>query len=194
MNGWMYFLFAALTQQVVLTTGLGSALSLRLSRHPSLIWQFGGLQTAFAAAAAALTFPIDRWLAPADFAKWLRPLVMIAAVAVLYLLVYAVLCRLPGTSTASLVKLLPVAAFNNVTVGVMLIVNHQFAIRLPAAIGLAAGASVGLTLLSLLIGALRRITDRSEVPIPFRGLPLLLVCLGLLALGLCGFASSVSFI
>lgn len=194
MSGRIYFLLAALVQNFVLTTGFGSSVVLRTSRNPALLLRFGVLQTVFASVAAFSAYPIDGRLGISQGAKMVRPLVMIGVVSVLYLLVYLLLSLRKSRVSDSMKKMLPSAAFNNVTVGVLLIANHQFALSLAGTFGFAAGASVGMLLLCLLMGALRRQVDHTAVPVPFRGLPLLLISFGLIALALCGFSPVVGFI
>lgn len=188
MNAFLYLLTAAVLQNFVLSTGFGSSMALRLSRRPSTLLSFGGLLAVFAALSVAAVYPLDKWLALQPMVKFFRPLLIIAVVAVLYIVLYAVLslCK-----WRNLRRMLPTAAFNNVTVGILLIINHQFTLPLITALALSVGAVIGFTVLSLLIGDLRRRLDHPDVPIAFRGLPLLLVCLGLLALGLMGFSSSI---
>ena len=65
---------------------------------------------------------------------------------------------------------------------------------LPGAIGLSLGSCLGFLLLSLLTAEARERTDNPDVPQAFRGLPITLVYLGLMALALLGFKSGVSFI
>ena len=107
---------------------------------------------------------------------------------------YGALKSVRHPAAANLLKMLPTAAFNNMTVGVLLIVNHQFALPLGSAMMLSIGAALGFTLLTLMVGYLRSRLDHPSIPVAFRGLPILLISLGLLALGLMGFASSIALI
>lgn len=91
-------------------------------------------------------------------------------------------------------RLLPLAAFNNLVIGMALIINHQFALGLAGAIGLSLGASLGFVLLSWLTAEGIERTDNPDMPQAFRGLPSTLLYLGILALALLGFTSSFSFI
>ena len=188
MNAFLYLLTAAVLQNFVLSTGFGSSMSLRLSRRPSTLLSFGGLLAVFSLLSVAAVHPLDKLLAMQPLVKFFRPLLIIAVVSVLYILLYAVLSIVKWHG---LRRMLPTVAFNNVTVGILLIINHQFTLPPITALALSIGAVIGFTALSLLIGDLRRRLDHPDVPIAFRGLPLLLVCLGLLALGLMGFSSSV---
>ncbi len=194
MNAWVYFITAAVVQNFVLTTGFGSSLVLRLSRRPSMLWSFGGLLIVFSSLLVLVVYPLDNAIGIGATAKLLRPLLIVATVSILYAALYGIFKLIRHPFVASLRKMLPTAAFNNMTVGVSLIVNHQFALPISSAVALAAGTAVGFTLLSLLIGYLRHRLDHPSIPVAFRGLPIWLVSLGLLALGLMGFSPMVPLI
>ena len=190
----MYLLTAALIQNFVLTTGFGSSLGLRLSRRASMLLPFGALLTVFAAVSVVAVYPLDAALGTSHVAKHLRPLVIVAVVAVLYAAFYGILKLVRHPASSSLRKMLPTVAFNNLTVGILLIVNHQFALPLGAAVALAVGVAVGFTLLSQLLGYLRTQLDHPMIPVAFRGLPILLISLGLLTLGLMGFSTNLAWL
>ena len=79
-------------------------------------------------------------------------------------------------------------------IGVALIVNHLFSVSLAGAVGLSLGSCLGFLVLSLLTAEARDRMDNPDVPQAFRGLPIALVYLGLMALALLGFKTGVSFI
>lgn len=194
MNAFLYLVTVALFQNFVLTTGFGSSLSVRLSRRPATALSFGGLLTVFSVVAVLITYPLDAAIGNSATAKLLRPLLIVAVVSVVYAVFYGALKSIRHPAAVNLLKMLPTAAFNNMTVGVLLIVNHQFALPLGSAMMLSIGAALGFTLLTLMVGYLRSRLDHPSIPVAFRGLPILLISLGLLALGLMGFASSIALI
>ena len=91
-------------------------------------------------------------------------------------------------------RMLPMAAFNNLVIGIALIVNHQFALSFPGAVGLSLGACGGYLLLSWMTAEGMERLDNPDVPKAFRGLPATLIYLGIIALALMGFSGSVSMI
>jgi len=91
-------------------------------------------------------------------------------------------------------RLVPVAAFNNLVIGIAIIINHQFAVNLPGAIGLALGTCAGFLMLSWLTTEGIERLDNPDVPKAFRGLPSVLLYLGILSLALMGFSGSVSIL
>lgn len=115
---------------------------------------------------------------------------MIAIAAVLYILTVVVLRRFLPAVFQRLSRLLALAAFNNVVIGIALISNHRFS-SLPSAIGLSLGACLGFLVLAWLTAEGMERLDNPDMPQSFRGLPATLVYLGLLALALLGFFQNV---
>lgn len=194
-GSFMLFLFAtAVTQNVVLTTGFGSSMLLRIVRHPRDILPFSGILGVFSVLTVTVAYPLDALIGTDFFAKLLRPLMVVGIAAVLYLLSVLLLRHLAPAVYTRTEKMLPLAAFNNLVIGVALICNHSFALPLIGAVGLALGCCVGFTVLSLLTAEGLERLDSPDIPPAFRGLPATLIYIGLLALAILGFASSVSLI
>lgn len=186
------FLAAALFSNLVLSTGFGSSLLLRVTRRPKELLWFSGTMLLFAVLTTISTY----YVLPLFTFKgghYLRPLAIIVAVTVLYLLAVLLLKKALPALYKRVELWLPMAAYNNVVVGVCLLANHQIAVTLLGAIGMAAGACVGFCLLSLLVAEAREQMDHSDMPRAFRGLPVTLLWFGLMALAMLGFSSSISF-
>jgi Na+-translocating ferredoxin:NAD+ oxidoreductase RnfA subunit len=122
----------------------------------------------------------------------LFPIVGIAVV--LYTVITPIFAKAAPRMYARIGKLFPLAAFNNLVIGVALICNHSFSLSLFGAIGLALGCCVGFVVLSYLTAEGIERVDNPDIPAAFRGLPILFLYVGLLALAVMGFSSSVSFI
>lgn len=193
-----FLLVAAIVQNLVLTTGFGTSIMLRVVRRPRDLWWFGGLLTVFSVLTVLIAYPIDALAAARWGTGWtvklFRPVAIILIAALLYLLAVCLTRRfLPGLY-GRIQRLLPLAAFNNVVVGVALVVNHQYRIELFPAVGLAAGSCLGFLLLSWLTAEGMERLDNPDMPASFRGLPATLVYLGILALALMGFTPVFSLI
>lgn len=191
---FVFLLATALLQNLVLTTGFGSSVMLRIVRRPADIWLFGGFLTVFSVLTVLIAYPLDMLIGTSPTAKLLRPLMMIAIAALLYAITAFWLYKALPSLYRRVSRLLPLAAFNNLVIGMALIINHQFALGLAGAIGLSLGASLGFVLLSWLTAEGIERTDNPDMPQAFRGLPSTLLYLGILALALLGFTSSFSFI
>lgn len=181
-------LSAAFIQNVVLTTGFGSSVMLRTTRKRRDILPFSILLCLFTVLTVLICFPLDALIGTSVVAKWCRPLMIVMVTALLYIAVALLLKKRFSAVYARVRRLLPMAAFNNLVIGIALIVNHQFAVGLPGALGLAFGACLGFLLLSWLTAEGMERLDNPDVPGAFRGLPSVLIYLGVLALALLGFS------
>lgn len=189
----IYLLAAAFIQNLVLTTGFGSSMMMRIVRRPADILPFGGLLTFFTLLTVAIAYPLDLAIGTSYLSKLFRPLMMVVIVSLLYLFAYGLVKKSVRLSQR-IGHLLPLAAFNNVVIGVALIINHQFFATFWGAVGLGIGASVGFVLLVLVLAEGNRRADHPDMPDAFRGLPASLLYMGILALALMGFSGSVSFV
>ncbi len=190
----LFFLLVATTQNLVLTTGFGSSSMIKLVRRPKQLFRFGVLLLFFSVVTTALFFPIDRLLLPDTwFARMIRPFILLVLTGLLYLGCTAYLSR-SAEQYRPLRYILPLAAFNNVVIGVSLLINYQVSVSFFPAIGIAAGGAVGFVLLSALTAEAVERLDNPDIPRAFRGLPATLVYLGLLALALMGFKTKLNLI
>ncbi len=190
----IFLLAAAFIQNLVLSTGFGTSVMLRMSRKRQNILPFSILLCLFTVGTVLVCYPLDMLIGTGVVAKWFRPLMIMAVTAVLYIAAALLLKAKFPALYARVSRMLPMAAFNNMVIGVALIVNHQFALSLPGAIGLGIGACGGYLLLSWLTAEGMERLDNPDVPKAFRGLPSVLIYLGILALALMGFSGSVSMV
>ena len=190
----LYLLAAAVLQNFVLSTGFGSSMTIHAARRPRDILLFGGLLTGFCLGTLLLSYPLNLLIGNGYWAKLFRPLLLISLTALLYILVVLVLRKAAPGAYDRVRRLLPLTAFNNVVVGIALIANQQLVVTFWGMVGLGLGTCIGVVLLCKLTAEARERTDHPDMPGAFRGLPSLLVFLGLLALALLGFSSSVRFL
>lgn len=193
-NTLLYFLAAAFTQNLVLTTGIGSALTLRMTRRTKNHGIFALCLLAFSVLTISCFYPIDHTLGTGEWAKLIRPLILVAISAVWYLVSLAFFKRLFPRFYEEIRTMLPLAAINTVVTGIGLIANHQFHCSFLMCIGLAAGACIGFILVFLLLGEGIDRMQHEEMPKAFAGLPAQFLYLGILALALCGFSANISFV
>lgn len=189
----LYLLAAALLQNLVLTTGFGSSMMMRIVRRPADLLPFGGLLTLFVTLTAMITYPLDTLVGTSYLAKLFRPFTLVVVTSLLYVLVYLLL-RKSVRLSRRLDHLLPLAAFNNIVVGVALILNHQFVTSFGGAVGFSLGAGAGFVLLAAVLSDGIRRADHPAMPDAFRGLPSALLYMGILTLALLGFSGQFSFI
>ena len=186
------FLFAtAVAQNIVLTTGFGSSMLLRIVRHPKEIVLFSAVLSGFSVLTVVIGYPLDMLIGTDFEAKLIRPLMITGVVALLYCLASSITSKCIPVLYARIGKFLPLAAFNNLVIGVALICNPKFSTSLLGAVGLALGCCIGFVLLSLITAEGIERMDNPDIPAAFRGLPIMLVYVGLLALAILGFSPSL---
>lgn len=188
-----FFVTVALIQNIVLTTGFGASLMLHIVRKPKNIWLFTAIMAGFAVLTVIAGYPLDLHFGTGVDHLW-RPLMMVGITAVLYILATLFLKWLAPAFYSRVEKMLPLAAFNNLVTGVALVSNAHFGYGLGGNIGLAIGASLSFGLLTWLVAEGIERMDNPDMPEAFRGMPSILLYVGILALALMGFASSFSFI
>lgn len=195
MRDLLYWLFAtAVIQNVILTTGFGSSMLLRVLNKKSDILKFGGVLSFFLIATVLIGYPIDMWMGRELAAKMWRPLVMVGIAAALYAAVTAVTAAVSVPFYKKIKPYVGPAAFNNLTIGLALIANHKVALSFWGTLGLAVGTCIGFMLLGWLTLEGRARMETSAIPPSFRGVPVTFLYLGLVALAMLGFSGGSGLI
>ena len=162
-----YALLAVFAQNAVFTRALG------VSRLVQLV-------TPFAWYAGSRIAPL------ANRAQ-LRPLVYIASIAVVCVLEHAVLWLAKGLPHRSaLLRIVPLAGLNSCVLGTVLVERTQ-SFTLGQSLGFGLGSGLGYVLAVLLVTEARHRLRSKAIPEAFRGLPITLVYIGVLALAIYGF-------
>lgn len=188
-----FFVTVALLQNVILTTGFGSSVMLHMVRKPKNIWLFSGLLAIFSTLTVIIAYPLDRAFGTEMTNLW-RPFMMIAITAVLYVVFTLLLKWLAPNFYTRVSRMLHMAAFNNLVTGIALICNAHFAVGLGGNIGLAIGSSLSFGILTWLTAEGIERMDNPDMPEAFRGMPSILLYVGLLGLALMGFTSTFTLI
>ena len=188
-----FFITIALLQNIVFTTGFGSSSVLRVVRKPRTVWLFSAILTVFSILTVVIAYPLDKLCGTAITNFW-RPPMLLAITAVLYIVAVPILKRFFTPFYERVNRMLPLAAFNSLVVGIALVSNVQFASSLGGIIGLAIGACLGFALLTFLVDEGIERLDNPDMPEAFRGMPATLLYIGILALAFMGFTSDFSLI
>lgn len=196
MRDFLWYLLAlALVQNTVLSTGLGTSVILRMTRQPRDLTLYGGLLCGFSVLSTLLFYPFKQlWLSSLPSARLFSPVVIVGLVVLLYLLTVLILRLRAPQLLDRIQRILSLAAFNNLLIGLLLITEFSMSTNLWGAIGAAIGASLGFLLLSRLIADALRRADNPDMPAAFKGFPIALLYLGLLALALSGFTPMVNLL
>ena len=183
-----YALLAIFAQNAVFTRALGVSRMVQLvgdDRTSSAL--FGMMLCITQVLVAPVAFLAGRFIAPLDNRAQLRPLVYVAAIAVVCTaeeLVLGLGRRLP--LAGKLLRIVPVAALNSCVLGTVLVERTQN-FTLMQSLGFGLGSGVGYLLAVLLVTEAQHRLRSKAIPSAFRGLPITLVYIGVLALAIYGF-------
>ena len=173
-----YALLAIFAQNAVFTRALGVSRMVQLvgdDRTSSAL--FGMMLCITQVLVAPVAFIAGGFIAPLDNRAQLRPLVYIASIAVVCLAEHLVLW---------LLRIVPLAALNSGVLGTVLVERTQ-SFTLGESLGFGLGSGLGYVLAVLLVTEARHRLRSRAIPKAFRGLPITLVYIGVLALAIYGF-------
>ena len=183
-----FFVSVALLENVILTTGFGASVMLHMVKKPKKIWLFSIIMGVFTVLTVTAAYPLDRYFGT-DLNNVWRPFMMVAITVVLYVVFSLLLMWLLPRFYKRIRRLLPMAAFNNLVVGIALVCNAHYGTNLAGNLGLAVGSALSFGAITWLTAEGIERMDNPDMPEAFRGMPSTLLYVGLLALALMGFAS-----
>ncbi len=183
-----YALLAVFAQNAIFTRALGVSRLVQLvgdDRTSSVLF---GLQLCITQVLMApIAWYAGSWITPLTNRAQLRPLVYmacIAAVCVLEQLVLWAAKSLPYRS--ALLRIVPLAGLNSCVLGTVLVERTQ-SFTLGQSLGFGLGSGLGYVLAVLLVTEARHRLRSKAIPEAFRGLPITLVYIGVIALAIYGF-------
>ena len=175
-----YAVMAVFAQNAVFTRALGVSRLVKLVDDTTVdSLTFGALLCAVQLISAPLGYFVNLWLAQYPYRMYIRPLVMVLCSTVAFfivLLVVVVFFRLHGAR--EIVAVLPMATFNTCILGTLFISTIQ-SFSLVQTMGFALAVQV--------VTEGQRKLQSDAVPATFRGLPITLLYIGILALAIYGF-------
>ena len=188
-----YALLAVFAQNAVFTRALGvSRLVQLVGDDRTSSWLFGMQLCITQVLVTPFAWYAGSRIAPLANRAQLRPLVYIASIAVVCVLEHAVLWLAKGLllrslpRRAQLLRIVPLAALNSGVLGTVLVERTQ-SFTLGQSLGFGLGSGLGYVLAVLLVTEARHRLRSKAIPEAFRGLPITLVYIGVLALAIYGF-------
>ena len=183
-----YALLAVFAQNAVFTRALGVSRMVQLvadDRTSSAL--FGMMLCITQVLVAPLAFMAGGLIAPLANRAQLRPLVYVASIAVVCVAEHLVLWLLRGLPRrGQLLRIVPLAGLNSCVLGTVLVERTQ-TFTLEQSLGFGLGSGLGYVLAVLLVTEARHRLRSKAIPTAFRGLPITLVYIGVLALAIYGF-------
>ena len=182
-----YAVLAIFAQNAVFTRGLGvSRLVQLVGDERTSSWWFALMLCITQVLVAPLAFYAGRLLAPLPNRAQLRPVVYLACIAVVCLFELVVLKLAKGPRSGQLIRILPIAAVNSGVLGTVLVERTQ-SFTLEQSIGFGLGSGLGYLLAVMLVTEAQNRLRSRAIPEAFRGLPITLIYIGVLALAIYGF-------
>ena len=182
-----YAVLAIFAQNAIFTRGLGvSRLVQLVGDKRTSSWWFALMLCITQVLVAPLAFYAGRLLAPLPNRAQLRPVVYLACIAVVCLFELVVLKLAKGPRSGQLIRILPIAAVNSGVLGSVLVERTQ-SFTLEQSIGFGLGSGLGYLLAVMLVTEAQNRLRSRAIPEAFRGLPITLIYIGVLALAIYGF-------
>ena len=182
-----YAVLAIFAQNAIFTRGLGvSRLVQLVGDKRTSSWWFALMLCITQVLVAPLAFYAGRLLAPLPNRAQLRPVVYLVCIAVVCLFELVVLKLAKGPRSGQLIRILPIAAVNSGVLGTVLVERTQN-FTLEQSIGFGLGSGLGYLLAVMLVTEAQNRLRSRAIPEAFRGLPITLIYIGVLALAIYGF-------
>ena len=183
-----YALLAVFAQNAIFTRALGVSRLVQLvgdDRTSSVLF---GLQLCITQVLMApIAWYAGGWINPLTNRAQLRPLVYMACIAVVCVLEQLVLWAAKSLPYRSaLLRIVPLAGLNSCVLGTVLVERTQ-SFTLGQSLGFGFGSGLGYVLAVLLVTEARHRLRSKAIPEAFRGLPITLVYIGVIALAIYGF-------
>ena len=182
-----YAVLAIFAQNAIFTRGLGvSRLVQLVGDKRTSSWWFALMLCITQVLVAPLAFYAGRLLAPLPNRAQLRPVVYLVCIAAVCLFELVVLKLAKGPRSGQLIRILPIAAMNSGVLGTVLVERTQ-SFTLEQSIGFGLGSGLGYLLAVMLVTEAQNRLRSRAIPEAFRGLPITLIYIGVLALAIYGF-------
>ena len=182
-----YAVLAIFAQNAIFTRGLGvSRLVQLVGDKRTSSWWFALMLCITQVLVAPLAFYAGRLLAPLPNRAQLRPVVYLVCIAVVCLFELVILTLAKGPRSGQLIRILPIAAVNSGVLGTVLVERTQ-SFTLEQSIGFGIGSGLGYLLAVMLVTEAQNRLRSRAIPEAFRGLPITLIYIGVLALAIYGF-------
>ena len=182
-----YAVLAIFAQNAVFTRSLGvSRLVQLVGDERTSSWWFALMLCITQVLVAPLAYFAGSFIAPLPNRAQLRPAMYLTCIAAVCLFELLVLKLAKGPRSGQLIRILPVAAVNSGVLGTVLVERTQ-SFTLEQSLGFGLGSGLGYLLAVMLVTEAQNRLRSRAIPEAFRGLPVTLIYIGVLALAIYGF-------
>ena len=181
---------AALVNNVVLSRFLGLCPFLGVSKKTSTALGMGAAVIAVITLSSAITFVIDHFILR-DNLVYLRTIVFILIIAALVQTVEIILKKKMPSLYKALGVYLPLITTNCAVLGVA-IDSAQKSYTFAETMIYSIGTAIGFLIAIFLMAGIRERIEHNDIPESFKGMPIVLVTAGLMAIAFFGFKGTIS--
>lgn len=182
-----YAVLAIFAQNAVFTRSLGvSRLVQLVGDERTSSWWFALMLCITQVLVAPLVYFAGSLIAPLPNRAQLRPVMYLTCIAAVCLFELLVLKLAKGPRSGQLIRILPIAAVNSGVLGTVLVERTQ-SFTLEQSLGFGLGSGLGYLLAVMLVTEAQNRLRSRAIPEAFRGLPITLIYIGVLALAIYGF-------
>ena len=182
-----YAVLAIFAQNAVFTRSLGvSRLVQLVGDERTSSWWFALMLCITQVLVAPLVYFAGSFIAPLPNRAQLRPVMYLTCIAAVCLFELLVLKLAKGPRSGQLIRILPIAAVNSGVLGTVLVERTQ-SFTLDQSLGVGLGSGLGYLLAVMLVTEAQNRLRSRAIPEAFRGLPVTLIYIGVLALAIYGF-------
>lgn len=182
-----YAVLAIFAQNAVFTRSLGvSRLVQLVGDERTSSWWFALMLCITQVLVAPLVYFAGSFIAPLPNRAQLRPVMYLTCIAAVCMFELLVLKLAKGPRSGQLIRILPVAAVNSGVLGTVLVERTQ-SFTLEQSLGFGLGSGLGYLLAVMLVTEAQNRLRSRAIPEAFRGLPVTLIYIGVLALAIYGF-------
>ena len=182
-----YAVLAIFAQNAVFTRSLGVSRLVQLAGDErTSSWWFALMLCITQVLVAPLVYFAGSFIAPLPNRAQLRPVMYLTCIAAVCLFELLVLKLAKGPRSGQLIRILPIAAVNSGVLGTVLVERTQ-SFTLEQSLGFGLGSGLGYLLAVMLVTEAQNRLRSRAIPEAFRGLPITLIYIGVLALAIYGF-------
>lgn len=178
---------SALVNNVVLSQFLGLCPFVGVSKRVETAAGMGGAVIFVMTIASACTSLVFDYILKPFHVEYLQTIVFILLIAALVQFVEMVLKKNMPALYSALGVYLPLITTNCAVLGVA-IINVKKEYGLVASVINGLGTAIGFTIAIVIMAGIRERMEHNDIPVSFKGSPIVLITAGLMAIAFCGFA------
>lgn len=185
----MVAFIAICTENIVFSRALGSSTMLIAAKNKNQFFSFGLSITYMATASSAIGYFTDKLFLKSESSYMYMPIIYVVVVGLVYTITLVLLWRFAKPLFVLTKKFIHISSFNCAVLGALFL-NSQYGNSLLEYLGFGLGTGIGFMLATYLLSIVYDRLFSESIPESFRGIPLVLIYIGILSMafyGLSGF-------